>query len=281
MPVPMMNIINGGAHADNPIDFQEFMIQPSGFKSFRRSIQCGVEIFHTLKDILKKKKLSISVGDEGGFSPKLNSSEQVLDLIMEAIDLSGYKPEEEVFICIDSAATEFFQDGQYSLNGSQKNYNSTELIDYLCKIRKKYPISSIEDGLAEDDWESWKALTNRLGKTTQLVGDDLFVTNVERLKKGIEEEIANAILIKMNQIGTISETLEAIRLSKNNNFKTIISHRSGETEDTTIADLAVAVGAGQIKTGAPSRTDRVAKYNRLLIIEQKNDFKYFGNDELQ
>ncbi len=281
MPVPMMNILNGGAHADNPIDFQEFMIQPIGFDSFNRALQCGVEIFHTLKGILEKNGLRTSVGDEGGFAPKLSTPEEALDLVIQAIEKSGYRPEEEVNLCLDVAATEFYNGSHYDIKGMEKTYSSEELINYLDTLRKKYPISSIEDGLDEDDWEGWKKMVSVMGVNTQLVGDDLFVTNASRIKKGIELAAANAVLVKVNQIGSISETLEAISVSRKNNYKTIISHRSGETEDTFIADLAVGLGAGQIKTGAPSRSDRVAKYNRLLIIEQESGLEFRGKDELQ
>ena len=280
LPVPMMNILNGGVHADNPIDFQEFMIQPIGFNNFKRSIQCGVEIFHTLKGILKKKNLSTSIGDEGGFAPHISSPDEALNLIIEAIELSGYKPEREVMISLDVAASELYKGNKYILKGIDKQFSSTEFIDYLSKLKNNYPISSIEDGLAEDDWQGWTLMKEKLGRKLQLVGDDLFVTNSERLKRGIDCNAANAVLIKINQIGTITETLRTINLAISNNYKTVISHRSGETEDTTIADLAVAVGAGQIKTGAPCRSDRNAKYNRLLIIEEKFNLNYLGRNEL-
>ena len=280
LPVPMMNILNGGVHADNPIDFQEFMIQPIGFNNFKRSIQCGVEIFHTLKGILKKKNLSTSIGDEGGFAPHISSPDEALNLIIEAIELSGYKPEREVMISLDVAASELYKGNKYILKGLDKKFSSTEFIDYLSELTDNYPISSIEDGLAEDDWQGWTLMKEKLGRKIQLVGDDLFVTNSERLKRGIDCNAANAVLIKINQIGTITETLKTINLAISNNYKTVISHRSGETEDTTIADLAVAVGAGQIKTGAPCRSDRNAKYNRLLIIEEKFNLNYLGRNEL-
>jgi len=275
-----MNILNGGAHADNPIDFQEFMIQPSGFETFARALQCGVEIFHTLKGILRSKGLSTSVGDEGGFAPKLNTPEEALDLIIEAIENSGYKPGEEVSLCLDVAATEFYKKDYYDVVGMNKKFSSSELVKYLQSLRENYPISSIEDGLDEDDWSGWGELVLSLGNSTQLVGDDLFVTNPTRIKKGIELSSANSVLVKVNQIGTISETLEAIKISKENNFSTVISHRSGETEDTFIADLAVGLGSGQIKTGAPSRSDRVAKYNRLLIIEKDSGLRFYDKDNL-
>jgi len=280
LPIPMMNILNGGAHADNPIDFQEFMIQPSGFETFARALQCGVEIFHTLKGILSSKGLSTSVGDEGGFAPKLNTPEEALDLIIEAIENSGYKPGEEVNLCLDVAATEFYKKDYYDVVGMNKKFSSSELVKYLQSLRENYPISSIEDGLDEDDWSGWGELVLSLGNNTQLVGDDLFVTNPTRIKKGIERSSANSVLVKVNQIGTISETLEAIKISKENNFSTVISHRSGETEDTFIADLAVGLGSGQIKTGAPSRSDRVAKYNRLLIIEKDSGLRFYDKVNL-
>ena len=274
LPIPMLNILNGGAHADNPIDFQEFMIRPFKFDSFSESLRCGVEIFHTLKKTLEKKNLNTSVGDEGGFAPNLETPESALDLIMESIEKAGYKPGEEVNLCLDVAATEFYYKSIYKIQG-KSDLSSAEMIDYLKTLRNSYPIYSIEDGLDEDDWQGWKSLTKELGSQTQLVGDDLFVTNTSRIKKGIDESSANAVLIKVNQIGSLSETLQAIKLTEENNFKNIISHRSGETEDTFIADLSVGTGAGQIKTGAPSRSDRVAKYNRILMIE-KNSNICFG-----
>ena len=274
LPIPMLNILNGGAHADNPIDFQEFMIRPYRFDSFSESLRCGVEIFHTLKRTLEEKNFNTSVGDEGGFAPNLDTPESALDLIMESIEKAGYKPGEEVNLCLDVAATEFYSNSLYKINGKGE-LNSNEMIDYLKILKNSYPIYSIEDGLGEDDWEGWKILTEELGPQTQLVGDDLFVTNTARIKRGIEESSANSVLIKVNQIGSLSETLQAIKLSEDHNFKNIISHRSGETEDVFIADLSVGVGVGQIKTGAPSRSDRVAKYNRLLLIE-KNSNICFG-----
>ncbi len=274
LPIPMLNILNGGAHADNPIDFQEFMIRPFKFDSFSESLRCGVEIFHTLKKTLEKKNLNTSVGDEGGFAPNLETPESALDLIMESIEKAGYKPGEEVNLCLDVAATEFYCKSIYRIQG-KPDLSSSEMIDYLKTLRNSYPIYSIEDGLDEDDWQGWKSLTKELGSQTQLVGDDLFVTNTSRIKKGIDESSANAVLIKVNQIGSLSETLQAIKLAEENDFKNVISHRSGETEDTFIADLSVGTGVGQIKTGAPSRSDRVAKYNRLLIIE-KNSNICFG-----
>ena len=274
LPIPMLNILNGGAHADNPIDFQEFMIRPYKFNSFSDSLRCGVEIFHTLKRTLEDKNLNTSVGDEGGFAPNLDTPESALDLIMESIEKAGYKPGEEVNLCLDVAATEFYSDSIYKINGKGE-LNSNEMIDYLKTLKSTYPIYSIEDGLDEDDWQGWKVLTEELGSKTQLVGDDLFVTNTARIKRGIEEGSANSVLIKVNQIGSLSETFQAIKLSEENNLKNIISHRSGETEDAFIADLSVGMGVGQIKTGAPSRSDRVAKYNRLLMIE-KNSSICFG-----
>ena len=269
LPIPMMNILNGGVHADNKIDFQEFMIQPSGFNSFKSALQCGVEIFHQLKEQLKRQKLNTSVGDEGGFAPQLKSAEEALDLILQAIDVSGYKAGSQVFICLDCASSELFDEEKYLLEGVEKSFNSAEMIGYLETLRSKYPISSIEDGLDEEDWDGWKVLTERLGSSTQLVGDDIFATNTNRIKKGINQNVANSVLVKINQIGTISEVMEAVNLSKENGYKTVVSHRSGETEDTSIADIAIGLCSGQIKAGAPSRTDRVAKYNRMLILEEK------------
>ena len=271
LPLPMMNILNGGAHADNPIDFQEFMIQPRGFSSFAESLRAGIEVFHTLKGILKSKGLSTSVGDEGGFAPNLKSPEEALDLIMIAIEKSGYKPGDQVSLCLDIAATEFYSNSSYHLEGMKKSFTTIDMINYIKELCSKYPITSVEDGLDEDDWEGWEQLTESIGTDVQLVGDDLFVTNPERINRGIETHAANAVLVKVNQIGTLLETFDAIKTSTKNEFQTVISHRSGETEDTFIADLAVGVGSGQIKTGAPSRSDRVAKYNRLLMIEAETD----------
>ena len=271
LPVPMMNILNGGAHADNPIDFQEFMIQPNGFNSFSEALRAGIEIFHTLKGILKSKGLSTSVGDEGGFAPNLNSPEEALDLIMTAIEATGYRPGDQVSLCLDIAATEFYSDSFYNLAGMRQSFNTMDMINYIKDLCSKYPISSVEDGLDEDDWTGWKQLTQSIGDNVQMVGDDLFVTNPIRITRGIETKSANAVLVKVNQIGTLLETFDAIKTSTENKFKTVISHRSGETEDTFIADLAVGTGSGQIKTGAPSRSDRVAKYNRLLMIEAESD----------
>lgn len=271
LPVPMMNILNGGEHADNNVDIQEFMVMPVGAKTFKEALRMGAEIFHNLKAVLKEKGLNTAVGDEGGFAPNLSSNEEALSTIVKAIEKAGYKPREEVMLALDVAATEMYdkETGVYNLAGEGKKFSSDELIDFYEEMVNKYPIISIEDGLDEEDWDGWKKLTDRLGEKTQIVGDDLFVTNTERLKKGIDLEIANSILVKLNQIGTITETIDAIELAKVNGYTAVISHRSGETEDTTIADLAVALNAGQIKTGAPSRTDRVAKYNQLLRIEDE------------
>ena len=271
LPVPMMNILNGGAHADNPIDFQEFMIQPTGFDSFSETLRSGVEIFHTLKNILKSKGLSTSVGDEGGFAPNLKSPEEALDLIMTAIEKAGYRPGDQVALCLDIAATEFYSDSKYNLVGMNKTLSSSQMTGYIEELCKKYPIKSVEDGLDEDDWKGWSDMTQSIGPKIQLVGDDLFVTNPKRIKQGIDEGSANSVLVKVNQIGTLLETFEAIKIAVDNQFTTVISHRSGETEDTFIADLSVGVASGQIKTGAPSRSDRVAKYNRLLMIEAQSD----------
>ena len=278
LPIPMMNILNGGAHADNPIDFQEFMIQPSGFESFSDSLRSGVEIFHTLKEILKKKNLNTAVGDEGGFAPNLDSPQVALDLIMESIEKAGYVPGEQVFLCLDVAATEFYNDSIYNLEGMGQKFSSNDMVSYLKDLRSNYPISSIEDGLDEDDWAGWKSLTDKIGDKVQLVGDDLFVTNVKRLQRGIDEGIANSILVKVNQIGTLTETIDAINLATRNGYTNIISHRSGETEDSTNADLAVAMNSGLIKTGSASRSDRMAKYNQLLRIEEElgHTAKYLG-----
>ena len=270
LPIPMMNILNGGAHADNPIDFQEFMIQTRGFSSFSESLRAGIEIFHTLKTILRSKGLNTAVGDEGGFAPNLKSPEEALELIMDSIKEAGYKPGDQVALCLDIAATEFYRNSIYTLEGMNKNLNTADMIEYIGELCDKYPISSVEDGLDEDDWDGWTRLTSAIGSNVQLVGDDLFVTNPKRILRGIKQESANAVLIKVNQIGTLLETFEAVRTSTNNNFNTVISHRSGETEDTFIADLAVGLASNQIKTGAPSRSDRVAKYNRLLMIESES-----------
>ncbi|MDA7951585.1 MAG: phosphopyruvate hydratase [Pirellulaceae bacterium] len=267
LPAPMMNILNGGAHANNSVDVQEFMVMPLGFKTFSQSLHCGVTIFHRLKKVLHEKGYNTAVGDEGGFAPNLGSNQEALELIMQAIDQAGYKAGEEVFIALDVAATEIYNPEKktYSMDGRERS--SAEMVEFLADWADKFPICSIEDGCAEDDWSTWKELTNRLGSTLQLVGDDLFVTNTQRLSKGIEEGIANSILIKVNQIGTLTETIEAIQLAQQNGYTSVISHRSGETSDNTIADLAVAFNTGQIKTGSASRSDRMAKYNQLLRIE--------------
>lgn len=269
LPVPMMNIVNGGAHADNNVDVQEFMILPVGAENFKEALRTGAEIFHNLKTVLKEKGLNTAVGDEGGFAPNFGSNEEALSTIIAAIERAGYKPGVDVFLGMDVASTEFFKDGKYHLEGEGKSYTSAEFVDLLASWVDKYPIVTIEDGCSEDDWEGWKLLTEKLGKKVQLVGDDLFVTNTERLSKGIAENIGNSILIKVNQIGTLTETFDAIEMAKRAGYTAVVSHRSGESEDSTIADIAVATNAGQIKTGAPSRTDRVAKYNQLLRIEDE------------
>ena len=268
LPVPMMNIINGGAHADNNIDFQEFMIAPVGAESFRHAVQMGAEVFHTLKSILKSRGLATSVGDEGGFAPNLNTNAEGVEVILEAIEKAGYTTD-EVKICLDVASSEFYENGIYKLKGENKEFNNSEMAGFLKDWVDKYPIISIEDGMAEQDWDGWAMLTKELGSRCQLVGDDLFVTNTRRLAEGIRRHVANAILIKVNQIGTLSETLDAISMAHTAGYTSIISHRSGETEDSFIADLAVAVNSGQIKTGSMSRSDRIAKYNQLLRIEEK------------
>jgi len=266
LPVPMMNIINGGVHADNNLDIQEFMIIPVGAKTFNEALRWGVEIFHQLKNVLHQMKLSTSVGDEGGFAPNLPNHDAAIEVILKAIEAAGYRPGKDIFLGLDVASSEFYKNGKYHFAAEKKNLSSAELVDYLAKFVENYPIISIEDGMAENDWQGWKLLTERLGKQVQLVGDDLFVTNTEIFAEGIAKKIANAILIKPNQIGTLTETLAAIQMAKKARYNTIISHRSGETEDTTIADLAVATNAGQIKTGSLCRSDRVAKYNQLLRI---------------
>jgi len=269
LPVPMMNIINGGAHAHKGADIQEFMVVPHGVSSFSEAVQCGCEIFHNLKSILKSKGLNTAVGDEGGFAPTLDANEQAIEIILQAIESAGYKSGDQVSIGLDCASSEFYKDGKYHLESEGKIYSSTEFVGFLSSLVDKYPIITIEDGLAEDDWDGWAQLTNELGKKVQLVGDDLFVTNTEIFAKGIEKGVANSILIKLNQIGSLTETLAAIKMAHDANYTAVISHRSGETEDVTIADLAVATGAGQIKTGSLSRSDRVAKYNQLLRIEEE------------
>jgi enolase len=270
LPVPMMNIINGGAHADNNVDMQEFMIFPAGASSFAESLRMGTEVFHTLKGVLKSKGYNTAVGDEGGFAPDLKSNEEAITVILEAIQKAGYNPGQDVFLCMDVASTEFYKDGKYVLEGEGgKTFTTSQLIDLWDSWSKQYPIVSIEDGVAEDDWEGWQEVTTRLGGRIQLVGDDFFVTNTERLAKGIAQGCANSILVKVNQIGTLTETIEAVSMAHQAGYSSVMSHRSGETEDVTIADLAVALNCGQIKTGAPSRTDRVAKYNQLIRIEQE------------
>ena len=280
MPVPMMNILNGGEHADNTVDIQEFMIEPVGFNSFSEALRAGTEIFHSLKSVLKSQGLSTSVGDEGGFAPNLRSNEEAITVIMQAIEQVGYTAGKDIHLALDCAATEFYKDGKYILAGEgNKSFDSQGFSDYLVGLARQYPIISIEDGLDESDWDGWKYLTEQIGDKVQLVGDDLFVTNPAILQEGIDKHIANAILIKFNQIGTLSETLDAIYLAKKNGYATIISHRSGETEDSTIADLAVGTAAGQIKTGSLCRSDRVAKYNQLLRIEQQVRASYRGREE--
>jgi len=278
LPAPMMNIINGGSHADNDVDVQEFMVMPLGFDSFSDALRCGTEIFHSLKKVLSDRKLKTAVGDEGGFAPDLRSNAEALDLISEAVDKSGYKLREQVCIALDVAATEFYDEKTKKYSIGKEQLDSTGMVELLASWAAKYPIVSIEDGCSEDDWEGWAQLTKKLGSTTQLVGDDLFVTNTERLQRGIDQGIANSILIKVNQIGSLTETIEAIELARRNGYSSISSHRSGETEDATIADLAVALGTGQIKTGSLSRTDRTAKYNQLLRIEEQlgDAAKYAG-----
>ncbi len=269
MPVPMMNIINGGAHADNSVDIQEFMIIPVGASSIREAVRYGTEIFHALKSVLSAKGLSTTVGDEGGFAPNLSSNEEAIEVILEAIDKAGFKAGEDIFLGLDVASSEFYEDGKYNLESENKVLSAEEFIDFLSPWFDKYPIISMEDGMAEDDWDGWRLMSDRFGKDMQLVGDDLFVTNTDILKEGIDKNIANSILIKVNQIGSLTETIAAINMAKEAGYTVIISHRSGETEDTTIADLAVATSAGQIKTGSLSRSDRVAKYNRLMKIEDQ------------
>ncbi|MCL0063292.1 phosphopyruvate hydratase [Peptococcaceae bacterium] len=268
LPVPMMNILNGGKHADNNVDIQEFMVVPTGFDSFSSALRAGVEIFHNLKKVLKTKNMNTAVGDEGGFAPSLSSNKEALEVIMEAIAKAGYRAGEDIFIALDVAATELYKDGKYVLKGEDIVKTAEEMVAFYEELAKEFPIISIEDGLSEDNWEGWKMLTEKLGKKLQLVGDDLFVTNTKRLQRGIDEGVANSVLIKVNQIGTLTETFECIEMAQKAGYTTVISHRSGETEDATIADIAVAVNAGQIKTGAPSRSDRVAKYNQLLRIEE-------------
>ena len=270
LPVPMMNILNGGSHADNSIDFQEFMIMPAKADTFSEALRMGVEVFHNLKTVLKSKGYSTNVGDEGGFAPNIKSNEEAIEIVIQAIEKAGYKPGEEIFIAMDAAVSEFYEDGLYHFKKSDgRKLSSAEMADYWTQWVSKYPIISIEDGMDEDDWAGWKTLTESIGSKCQLVGDDLFVTNVTRLQQGIESQIANSILVKVNQIGSLTETINTVNLAKRNSYKTIMSHRSGETEDATIADLAVALNTGQIKTGSASRSDRMAKYNQLLRIEEE------------
>ena len=269
LPVPMMNIINGGVHADNPIDFQEFMVMPIGASSFKEALRMGAETFHTLKSALKTAGHNTNVGDEGGFAPNLPSAEAALDFVMKSIEQAGFKPGKDMFLALDCAATEFFKDGKYVYEGEGKTRSIKEQAEYLAKLAKDYPIISIEDGLSEDDWDGWKQVTDLVGSKIQLVGDDLFVTNTKRLKRGITEHIANSILVKVNQIGSLTETLEAVEMAHKAGYSAVMSHRSGETEDSTIADLAVATNCGQIKTGSLARSDRLAKYNQLLRIEEE------------
>ena len=269
LPVPMMNILNGGAHADNGIDFQEFMVMPVGAASFAEALRCGAEIFHALKSALHQAGLSTAVGDEGGFAPAINSAREALDFIEKAVSAAGYKLGDDVLLALDCAASEYFKDGAYRMTGEGKTLSSDENADFLAALAKDYPIASIEDGMAEDDWQGWKALTERLGNRVQLVGDDLFVTNVKRLQQGIADGVANSILVKVNQIGSLTETIDAVRLAQTSGYTAVMSHRSGETEDSTIADLAVALSCGQIKTGSLARSDRTGKYNQLLRIEEE------------
>ena len=278
LPIPMMNILNGGSHADNKIDFQEFMVMPVGAKTFSQALQMGTEIFHSLKNELKSKGFSTNVGDEGGFAPNLSSNKEAIEIVLKSIESAGYSPGKDIFIAMDAAASEFYNNDEkvYHFHQSTgEKLSSSEMVDFWKDWVNKYPIISIEDGLDEDDWDAWKLLTDKIGKDVQLVGDDLFVTNVKKLSKGINESIANSILIKVNQIGTLTETINAVKLAQDNSYTSIMSHRSGETEDTTIADLSVALQTGQIKTGSASRSDRVAKYNQLLRIEEKLGEKAF------
>ncbi|MBD8548749.1 phosphopyruvate hydratase [Sphingomonas sp. CFBP 8760] len=282
IPVPMMNIINGGEHADNPIDFQEFMIMPVGASSIVEAVRCGSEIFHTLKKALHDKGLATGVGDEGGFAPNIASTTDALDFIMRAVETAGYKPGEDVMLALDCAATEFFKNGKYDISGENRILSSHEMAEYLADLTRRYPILSIEDGMAEDDFEGWKVLTDLIGDKVQLVGDDLFVTNPKRLRQGIKDGLANSLLVKVNQIGTLTETLEAVSMAQRAKYTAVMSHRSGETEDATIADLAVATNCGQIKTGSLARSDRLAKYNQLIRIEEElgDAARYAGRDVL-
>jgi len=271
LPVPMMNVLNGGAHADNNVDLQEFMYVPVGAVTFREALQWGTQCYHTLKGVLHERKMSTSIGDEGGFAPNLKSNEEAIQLLLESIEKAGFRPGDDIALALDVASTEFFADGSYRLDGEGRTLSSTQMVELLASWCDKYPIVSIEDGMAEEDWDGWRALTEALGSRVQLVGDDLFVTNTERLWRGITTDVANSILVKVNQIGTLTETLEAVDMAHRAGYTAVMSHRSGESEDTTIADLAVATNCGQIKTGAPARTDRVAKYNQLLRIEEDLD----------
>lgn len=284
LPVPMMNILNGGSHADNSIDFQEFMVMPVGADTFSEALQMGAEVFHTLKKVLHDKGLSTNVGDEGGFAPNLKSNEEAIEVVLKAIEKAGYKPGSDIFIALDPAASEFYDSKSklYHFKKSNgKKLKPLEMAEYWTNWSKKYPIISLEDGMAEDDWTGWKALTDKIGKKVQLVGDDLFVTNVKRLQKGIDDGVANAILVKVNQIGSLTETIDAVNLAKRNSYKSVMSHRSGETEDSTIADLAVALNTGQIKTGSASRSDRTAKYNQLIRIEEElGETAYFPGKKM-
>ena len=283
LPVPMMNIINGGEHADNPIDFQEFMIVPVGAENILEAVRCGSEIFHTLKKALHDKGLATGVGDEGGFAPNIATTEEALGFIMQSIEKAGYTPGDDVMLALDCAATEFYKDGRYNISGEGKVLESGAMAEYLADLTRRYPIFSIEDGMSEDDWEGWKALTDLIGDKVQLVGDDLFVTNPKRLKRGIEGGYANSLLVKVNQIGTLTETLEAVNMAQRNRYTAVMSHRSGETEDATIADLAVATNCGQIKTGSLARSDRLAKYNQLIRIEEElgDSARYAGRSVLK
>ena len=278
LPVPMMNILNGGQHADNNVDIQEFMVMPVGATSFAEALRMGAEVYHSLKSVLKGRGLSTAIGDEGGFAPNLASNEQALEVIIEAIEKAGYKPGEQIALALDVASSEMFKDGKYHLEGEGLVKTAAEMVDFYSALVEKYPIFTIEDGMAEDDWEGWTLITERLGGKIQLVGDDLFVTNTERLSRGIEVKVANSILVKVNQIGTLTETFDTMEMAKRAGYTCVVSHRSGETEDATIADIAVAVNAGQIKTGAPARTDRIAKYNQLLRIEEElgSTARYLG-----
>lgn len=283
LPIPMMNILNGGSHADNAIDFQEFMVMPLKAESFYEAVRMGAEIFHHLKQVLKDQGHSTNVGDEGGFAPNLSSNVEAIEVVLKAIEKAGYKPGEEIFVAMDAASSEFYDEDKkiYKLDSTNEELSSSDMVNYWKEWAEKYPIISIEDGMHEDDWEGWKQLTETIGNKVQLVGDDLFVTNVKRLQDGINQNVANSILIKVNQIGTLTETIDAVNLAKRNGYKSVISHRSGETEDTTIADLAVALNAGQIKTGSASRSDRMAKYNQLLRIEEELKTTAFYPGKLQ